>query len=85
MPTTCNLPKVSGPCMAIKQRYYYNAKSGDCELFTYGGCRGNENNFETREDCANKCMKAVNGKTLKLDMIKSTWGSQCDWHHLAFL
>jgi hypothetical protein len=36
-------------------RYYFNSKSGKCELFTYSGCYGNSNNFQTLEACENKC------------------------------
>lgn len=36
-------------------RYAYNKESGHCETFTYGGCRGNRNNFLTENDCLNSC------------------------------
>ena len=36
-------------------RHFYNASSGQCEQFTYGGCQGNENNFETTEYCQGNC------------------------------
>ena len=36
-------------------RYFYNATSDACELFTYGGCQGNGNNFETVEECNERC------------------------------
>ena len=26
-------------------------------MFTYGGCEGNKNNFETKEDCKHECVK----------------------------
>ncbi|XP_077521305.1 carboxypeptidase inhibitor SmCI-like isoform X2 [Amblyomma americanum] len=51
----CFEPKYPGPCGAHYPRYYYNRWSKTCEKFIYGGCRGNENNFETLEECENTC------------------------------
>uniref|UniRef100_A0A3Q0QZR3 BPTI/Kunitz inhibitor domain-containing protein n=1 Tax=Amphilophus citrinellus TaxID=61819 RepID=A0A3Q0QZR3_AMPCI len=51
----------AGPCRAIKDRYFFNVNSGRCELFEYGGCGGNKNNFETLEECEETCLvSAVN-------------------------
>lgn len=36
-------------------RYAYNKETGHCDSFTYGGCRGNRNNFLTEIDCMNTC------------------------------
>jgi hypothetical protein len=36
-------------------RYYFNAKTGVCQQFIYGGCGGNENNFETVDACYDGC------------------------------
>ena len=56
-PTTsqdiCSLPKVVGPCRADFRRWYYNGDK--CVQFTFGGCRGNENNFETEVECLQAC------------------------------
>lgn len=52
---TCTLPPVTGPCKAYFQRYFYNTTSKQCEQFIYGGCHGNDNNFETVELCETKC------------------------------
>ena len=41
----------TGSCKGNISRYYYNHKSAKCELFVYGGCDGNLNNFETKESC----------------------------------
>ncbi|RDD38046.1 Papilin [Trichoplax sp. H2] len=65
----CKQPKVSGPCMAIIEKYYYNMETGDCEVFTYGGCKGNKNNFATRKDCADKCLKSVEGCRISPDKV----------------
>ncbi|CAM9518583.1 unnamed protein product [Rangifer tarandus platyrhynchus] len=54
-PDFCLKPKVVGIGKASKRRYFYNAKTGHCEPFTYGGIRGNKNNFLTLEDCRQTC------------------------------
>ncbi|KAH0619351.1 hypothetical protein JD844_019396 [Phrynosoma platyrhinos] len=36
-------------------RYFYNPASKSCEEFIYGGCLGNENNFQTLEQCRLTC------------------------------
>ena len=35
-----------GKCRGGFIRYYYNTETGDCESFIYGGCGGNDNQFE---------------------------------------
>jgi len=32
--------------LALHVRYYFNRATQQCEKFMYGGCFGNENNFE---------------------------------------
>ena len=57
MPEYCTLPPVSGMCEAYMPSFFYNATSGMCESFVYGGCGGNYNRFGTYEDCLLKCGK----------------------------
>ncbi|GIY91272.1 hypothetical protein CDAR_451911 [Caerostris darwini] len=54
--SACDQERKTGPCMAAFRRYFFNKESGNCELFIYGGCQGNDNNFETKEDCINTCI-----------------------------
>ncbi|XP_051830497.1 kunitz-type protease inhibitor 3-like isoform X2 [Antechinus flavipes] len=55
LPNICHLPREEGECLAYMPKWYYNPKSGTCELFIYGGCRGNENRFDTRKHCRKIC------------------------------
>ncbi|XP_067907444.1 tissue factor pathway inhibitor 2 isoform X2 [Heterodontus francisci] len=50
------LPDI-GPCKALFPRFYYNRYTQICEKFTYGGCMGNENNFETLKECSLHCRR----------------------------
>ncbi|NXK65105.1 TFPI1 inhibitor, partial [Sylvietta virens] len=52
----CAMKADDGPCKAIHLRYFFNIKSRKCEVFEYGGCHGNENNFLTLEECQEKCV-----------------------------
>uniref|UniRef100_T1GSH7 BPTI/Kunitz inhibitor domain-containing protein n=1 Tax=Megaselia scalaris TaxID=36166 RepID=T1GSH7_MEGSC len=52
----CKLQAEKGPCRAIFHRYFYNVNSNKCELFTYGGCDGNENNFRSQKECISACI-----------------------------
>ena len=51
----CRLAKQPGPCKANMHRFYYDAASKQCKKFSFGGCGGNGNNFETKEQCDARC------------------------------
>ncbi|GFY60856.1 kunitz-type U19-barytoxin-Tl1a [Trichonephila inaurata madagascariensis] len=51
----CEQEKKVGPCRAIFRKYYFNKESGKCERFDYGGCQGNDNRFNTKEECQAMC------------------------------
>ncbi|XP_067126055.1 boophilin-H2-like [Centruroides vittatus] len=54
-PMDCHFQPDPGPCRASMHRYYYNLSNSKCEVFIYGGCDGNSNNFETLQDCCDFC------------------------------
>ncbi|XP_055281888.1 serum basic protease inhibitor [Moschus berezovskii] len=58
-PDFCLEPPYTGPCKAKMIRYFYNAKSGFCETFVYGGCKAKSNNFKRAEDCMRTCGGAL--------------------------
>lgn len=51
----CNLEPDVGACRGAYRRFYYNPSKQACEAFEYGGCRGNQNNFLTNENCMSTC------------------------------
>ncbi len=55
LPDLCALPPENGPCRGSFPRWHHDPRSGTCQMFTYGGCGGNANNFETREACERAC------------------------------
>jgi hypothetical protein len=57
----CGLPSDSVPCEGDVQSYWHNPATGECEAFTYGGCQGNDNNFETLAACELACSDYVGG------------------------
>jgi hypothetical protein len=50
----CTLPFEPGPCRAAIPVYAF--VDGACVMRTYGGCDGNDNRFETLEECMATCM-----------------------------
>ncbi|KAM7398772.1 hypothetical protein PAMP_018086 [Pampus punctatissimus] len=55
----CEAEPVVGPCRAALQHWYYNSKTGSCQSFIYGGCRGNKNNYISKESCVATCTVTV--------------------------
>ncbi|XP_069360607.1 papilin isoform X3 [Maniola hyperantus] len=53
----CNQPSEQGDCQAYVYMWYYDAASDECGQFVYGGCKGNDNRFETQQECENRCKK----------------------------
>lgn len=47
----CYQPVKPGPCEAAIPRWYFDATRKDCFEFIYGGCQGNQNNFNLHDAC----------------------------------
>ncbi len=44
-----------GKCRGYFEKYFYNHESNLCEMFIYGGCGGNRNNFDSEKECQIEC------------------------------
>ena len=62
-----------GPCEALQQAYFFNASSGQCEIFNYGGCGGNENRFATATECFDECSPDGNNTCAKSNPLHALW------------
>uniref|UniRef100_A0A2K5MYA4 BPTI/Kunitz inhibitor domain-containing protein n=1 Tax=Cercocebus atys TaxID=9531 RepID=A0A2K5MYA4_CERAT len=51
----CEMPNETGPCLAFFIRWWYDKKNNTCSTFVYGGCQGNNNNFQSEANCLNTC------------------------------
>ncbi|XP_022094920.1 papilin-like [Acanthaster planci] len=52
----CSFPKFVGPCRGNFPKWFYNMETMSCEEFTYGGCGGNMNQFNSQEECQQACL-----------------------------
>ncbi|XP_065171313.1 papilin-like isoform X3 [Atheta coriaria] len=52
----CKLPKVTGGCERYNPSWFYDQERNHCAQFIWGGCLGNNNRFETSEECIKECV-----------------------------
>ena len=52
----CAIPRDPGSCKGHLEHFYYNIVSEGCEPFTYSGCEGNKNNFDSMQACTDFCI-----------------------------
>lgn len=69
----CRLPSDRGQfCDGWVVRYFYNDTTSQCERFWYGGCDGNKNNFESEDECDDRCGNTKGtGEFLKLKITSA--------------
>uniref|UniRef100_A0A672KP89 Collagen alpha-1(XXVIII) chain-like n=1 Tax=Sinocyclocheilus grahami TaxID=75366 RepID=A0A672KP89_SINGR len=57
----CFLSLSQGSCRDYVIRWYYDKQANACAQFWYGGCQGNENRFQTEEECKKTCVLTSTG------------------------
>ncbi|CAG2196493.1 THBS2S [Mytilus edulis] len=52
-------------------KHFFNTSSSKCEPFWYGGCKGNQNNFQSDEECQAACVQegAIDLHKMRKDVI----------------
>jgi saposin len=57
LPQFCSAEKEIGLCRAAMPSFYFDSATGSCNEFTYGGCGGNDNRFDSAYECTKTCGK----------------------------
>ncbi|XP_040899842.1 collagen alpha-6(VI) chain-like isoform X2 [Toxotes jaculatrix] len=52
----CFLSQDPGSCQKYVMVWFFDTEQNECSRFWYGGCGGNENRFNTQEECENLCL-----------------------------
>lgn len=52
----CNLSLDQGTCRNYSIHWYYDQQANSCAQFWYGGCGGNDNRYETEDECKKTCV-----------------------------
>ncbi|XP_078098451.1 collagen alpha-6(VI) chain-like isoform X2 [Mustelus asterias] len=55
----CALAHEEGNCYNYRLKWYFDATARLCKMFWYGGCEGNKNSFDTRDECEALCLKSA--------------------------
>ncbi|XP_005806224.1 kunitz-type protease inhibitor 1 isoform X1 [Xiphophorus maculatus] len=51
----CTDEPETGTCRDSFTKWYYDPRTQSCTRFNYGGCEGNDNRFESKEQCIREC------------------------------
>ncbi|GFY75862.1 uncharacterized protein TNIN_453381 [Trichonephila inaurata madagascariensis] len=75
---TCTFPLAKGNCSGSIPRFYFDAEDEMCVEFSYSGCNGNANNFQSFAQCEDNCLNedfCIEGSLSIEKMIKNSYAS----------
>lgn len=61
----CDLSLDQGTCRNYSIYWYYDKQANSCAQFWYGGCGGNDNRYETEDECKRTCVLNRKGNIRK--------------------
>ncbi|CAI5451177.1 unnamed protein product [Caenorhabditis angaria] len=70
----CHLPKDTGnncDSSPITLKFYFDRHTNVCQPLFYRGCSGNENRFNSRDECNKACVPSMMQKPKKADVKKT--------------
>ena len=54
----CAMPKSAGHCRDLEAKWYFDSQAKTCKPFYYTGCGGNDNRFDSWDECEKTCPNA---------------------------
>ncbi|KAF8565268.1 hypothetical protein P879_10743, partial [Paragonimus westermani] len=57
LPVRCSLSINAGCCTEKISKYAFVVEKKQCQIFTYSGCGGNGNRFDTLQECMDFCKR----------------------------
>uniref|UniRef100_A0A224Y254 Pancreatic trypsin inhibitor n=1 Tax=Rhipicephalus zambeziensis TaxID=60191 RepID=A0A224Y254_9ACAR len=73
----CMERRDQGPCRAAKLRWYFDRNALQCKEFTYGGCKGNNNNFLSEAECKYACSRFIGIKNATIPCMQKPDTGRC--------
>ncbi|KAK8752574.1 hypothetical protein OTU49_006287 [Cherax quadricarinatus] len=83
---SCTQPVDAGHCRASIPSWYFDPEQGRCIGFSYGGCEGNANRFQSVELCERQCGRYRNQDVCNLPLNSGPCdGSFRKWYHDPYM
>ena len=57
-----NSSDIGTKCGNYSIKWYYEEKEQTCQMFWYGGCDGNDNRFDSQDECMDHCKPDTKGR-----------------------